>query len=495
MLGLALYFCSINLGAALTATSRSFSASGGKAPMLLHMGCIFAVALFFSLFLRRHFTPPRRLPWFVAAVAFLCLTVPFLTAGESTVSWGFLLPLAVAICLFLPLGLYLFFTAVPAERQGLALGSAIAAGELVWVAVLPLLHLFLSSSHRPEPVLHLFKFLGFCAAGAGACFALTLIGSAAPPPEPAQSAGKPGAGAARLAESVTPAGKRTLGWLFLAGAFYHTLFGLLLLDMPRASDSPHFFEDHYFLLLFLAPVAGFLLDKALSGKNGLPGALESPESRKPRERGLALFVLAGVALPVVLVPVLGFVTGHGLFSGLSVPLLGIRQVFLLTILVVTARLAVRSPYFPLLGSCAWGLMLLHLVGFWLGGLLAAQPVGQHLAAFALAFGCILCLWRFMRIAAALPHLREAPVLRTGDDTPPVPDDPAKLAAFAEAFALSGREVQVLEGAIRDIPLETLRQSLGISESTVRFHQTGLFKKTGQRNRRRLVLFFRAWKPE
>lgn len=264
-------------------------------------------------------------------------------------------------------------------------------------------------------------------------FALTLTGSTAPPAA-AQSAVKPGARDAGL-ESAASNGKRALGWLFLAGAVFHILFGVLLQDMPRASDSPHFSEDHYFLLLFLAPLAGFWLDKALSGKSG------PREQHGLHARGFSLFVLTGLALPVALVPVLGLVTGHGLFSGLSVPLLGIRQMFLITVLVITARLAGCSPYFPLLGSCAWGLMLLHLVGFQLGGLLAARPVAQQLAAFGLAFGCVLCLWRFVRIAAGLAQLWETPVPWREGGTPPQDEAPAKLAAFAEAFALSGRETQ------------------------------------------------------
>jgi len=44
-------------------------------------------------------------------------------------------------------------------------------------------------------------------------------------------------------------------------------------------------------------------------------------------------------------------------------------------------------------------------------------------------------------------------------------------------------------------LDALGDRLGISERTVRFHLSGILRKTGQVSRRRLVFFYATWMPE
>ncbi len=67
-------------------------------------------------------------------------------------------------------------------------------------------------------------------------------------------------------------------------------------------------------------------------------------------------------------------------------------------------------------------------------------------------------------------------------------------AFLDAFGCTARERAVLGYIISGLDVPAISEALGISESAVRYHQTGLFKKTGQATRRRLMDFFRTWKP-
>ncbi|MDR3361396.1 MAG: helix-turn-helix transcriptional regulator, partial [Desulfovibrio sp.] len=80
------------------------------------------------------------------------------------------------------------------------------------------------------------------------------------------------------------------------------------------------------------------------------------------------------------------------------------------------------------------------------------------------------------------------------DLPPYKDalaepDMEKFDRFAVAHDLTRRERELLLGMIQGASLEDLAGTFGIAISTVRYHQTGLLKKTGTSSRSNLLRSF------
>lgn len=403
---------------------------------------------------------------------------------------------ALSMCIFLPVGLYVFFTTVPQERQGVQLGLAMAAGELVWLAVLPLLHLLLQGLDAPEPVLYIYKLLGFVMAGIGVCFAVAVMDI-----PPLRISGHPsgdysGSYSDNMSEAAiveapnekaTPLGHgaKALPLLFGAGVFFYLLFGVALLGLPRASEYFHLSGIAPLLLTIVGPLAGIFLDRALN----------TPDERL-RNRRMFQYFLIMLGGAILAIPLWAVVAGFEFQAGLPVLLLAIRQVMFLTILVLTARLAGGSAFFPLLACFTWGLMLFHLPGIQAGTFFLAHSPARLALTATLAAGAVLFLWRAAtalnrHLALTPPLLSVSPAVVPQHATDEVA---AKLLAFSAAFALTKREHQILEGFIRRIPQDTLSEKLGISESTIRFHQTGLLRKTPASSKRRLLQFFTEWEP-
>lgn len=510
IIGMSLYFSAVNLGAALTTVSKSFPSGSGKIPMLAHLGGVFAVALALSLVLRfraKNAATPRPfriLPALLAAASLLCLASPLFISAQSAITWQSLIPPALAMCLFLPVGLHVFFETVPPERYGLFFGLAMGVGELVWVAVLPLLYLIAPEFNDPEPILYMLRLLGFVMTGIGACFAAVLVGLGSPPSSAVPfSTPLPGAPGSNISGTETPGGARpapgTLGpdnvepeesrqvramllLLFGAGILNSTLFGITLLNLPRAADSPHLTGYIHFFLTLAAPLAGALLDRTLSTRE-----------QTARDSRLQLYFTLLLGAYIAAVPVLSFATGFDNQGALPVLLLAGRQVMLLTILVLTAKTFRKNPFFPLVASFTWGLMLFHLPGIFAGNTLLAFPAIRGILMVVLAAGAIFCLRRTGRAWSALPARLQTP---ENPETPaPENENAGKLHMFAATFSLTKRETEVLGGIVRHVPHEQLGATLGISESTIRFHQTGLLRKTDMASKRHLAQFFAAWKPE
>ncbi|MDR2744127.1 MAG: helix-turn-helix transcriptional regulator [Desulfovibrio sp.] len=83
------------------------------------------------------------------------------------------------------------------------------------------------------------------------------------------------------------------------------------------------------------------------------------------------------------------------------------------------------------------------------------------------------------------------------DLPPDKDiaadpDMEKFDRFAVAHDLTRRERELLPGMLQSASLVDLAGKLGIAVSTVRYHQTGLLKKTGASSRSNLLRRFAAW---
>jgi DNA-binding CsgD family transcriptional regulator len=83
------------------------------------------------------------------------------------------------------------------------------------------------------------------------------------------------------------------------------------------------------------------------------------------------------------------------------------------------------------------------------------------------------------------------------DLPPYKDalaepDMEKFDRFAVAHDLTRRERELLLGMIQGASLQDLAGTFGIAVSTVRYHQTGLLKKTGTSSRSNLLRSFASW---
>jgi DNA-binding CsgD family transcriptional regulator len=224
------------------------------------------------------------------------------------------------------------------------------------------------------------------------------------------------------------------------------------------------------------------------------------ERFRPQSSGLVFFLLFALCPAVAAAPFLTLIYGLGVSDELSTLLLVTRQAMLLVLLVVTARFVGRSPWFPLLACIFWNFMLLHLAGIDLGFCLEAVPDVRMAVIFAVAAASVLCLCRFARSLRAVPELAAvAPELSPEEGLPPGEPvlqerqiDAAKLDAFGAAFDLTSRELQTLEFLLRYKEIALIAQGLAISERTVRFHFTGLFRKTGVSNKQRLMHFYTSW---
>ena len=532
LIALPLFFCGVFLGAALTTASRGYTVSG-VLPALAHTLFMLGLALWLSLHLRKHSRLPRRLSSILAVLAVLCLAASFFMPFAATpgaesggaLSWKYLMFPALCLCLCLPVGLSLFFEAVPKARQGVAVGCALAAGELLWIVVLPLLHLHVSGPGHPDAVLYLYAFLCFSIAAMAGCLSLALRGQgafgpdtsgqdtsgpaepdAAEPEAPAAAPRQPDIAHASPNTLVDAPSRKALLCLFAGGAFFSVLLGLALGDMPRGTGSPAFSGSLHFPLLFIAPLAGVVLD----------GMIRSPALlSRANYRALCLCLAAGIAA----VPVIGVFTGFGFTEPLPFLLLAVRLALMTALFVVTARLAGGSPFFPLLGGLVWSLLFAQHGGIMLADALRARPGLKIAAASALALGCIVLLRRFVLAAKNLPTLwngdeggpdgersaeaelaakreaakREA-AKREAAEREAAKREQDKRLAFAAAHSLTKREAEVLAVITGGNEKADIGAALGISENTVKTHVRRLLQKTKAANRQRLVYLYAEWRP-
>ena len=107
---------------------------------------------------------------------------------------------------------------------------------------------------------------------------------------------------------------------------------------------------------------------------------------------------------------------------------------------------------------------------------------------------ICCIFSLRLFKRALPDY--APEPQRNAVPPPAPrlDSEDKLLAFVAFFGLTSREEDVLACIIRGQNRADISDNLGISDSTVKFHTSGLLKKTAQPNSRSLSHFFNLWAP-
>lgn len=490
VLGAVLYYCGIHLLGILTALYSR--AAGGKNVFTgAHfIALAIAAGIIFLVFRRKlaaeksggpDWRFPPRLNW-------LCLLPLLLALGYLAASFFFSAdyvfsplstqPAVVLLGLLYPTGICLFCRAVPPGRQGLALALCMIAGEASWIFLLPLLDIAAASPLSSSQLLYLHKLIGVILLGVGACCSAALwqvrdSGLRLPlhgfePPE------RPGP-ADPAAPKSRPA-RRFMGWTAAGVLLFLILMGLETAAlMPRVTMQSGERSNLHLVLLAALPLAGWLADRAGGGDTALL-----------RRLGAAFVLTAAIA------PVSTALHGPGWSDELFGLLNFLRSSAQLLLFVLLVRLAGRSSLFPFGVVCVYSLFLFILPGTLLARALAALPGARPAAGFALLLGLGLCLWR------ALAWLRRQPgllaPLRDIAASPPVDAQAAgkKLAAFAAAFGLTRRESEILAGIARGLPPEAIQLELGISESTVRFHQTGLLKKTALPSRQRLASFYAAW---
>ncbi|GHV50972.1 hypothetical protein FACS1894168_2780 [Deltaproteobacteria bacterium] len=451
VLSLGLLYCSM----AFTAIVVNMSGSG-RPGTLLHFALVFAMAAGMVWAGRRW-----RLRGFLAGLSVLlglvCLAMPQLPDALflSIALRGKPPLLSICASLLFPVALALFFRAIPAGRESFFYGLVMALGEILWAVLFPLLTS--SSAGTPDNrLLYLFALSCLAMGGMGLLLGLTLWLRPAVSQAPARGS---------VGEKRVP-----LLWLFVAGAAFFALVGLETgMGQPKLALSPQFISLAHVLSLFLLPLTGYVLD-----------------SRKPER--LAVIFIWPLMAAVLLMPV--FVAVHlrgdlGLVALFCLSLV-IRQILLLVVFSTVGRLLKTHAWLPLLLALAHCLHLAQLGGVATRGLVADLPLGLFTAACLFAALTLFCLWRFRLVLQRRPELWELPQEET---------DPQKNLAFATSYGLTGREQDILLGLLRGMTLEDMEQELGVTMRTVRYHITGLLKKTGKPSRQKLLLYYNTWKPQ
>ncbi|MDR2799756.1 MAG: hypothetical protein LBB52_00635, partial [Desulfovibrio sp.] len=292
-LSMGLIYVSISFGM-IVLNLRDGGKFDGNLAALVHF--ILALAGGFGLFYTQKIwrNSSARLPFAVLAalIGLFCIVVPALPDEWLSLVYNGKLPMVSTNAgLFMALGLALFFRAAPAGREGLFYGLIMAFGELLWVALFPLLPggVDADPASGSRAFFHLSAFSCLSMGSAGLCLsaAFSLYGA-------------PG-----MARDVSPAGdnqpsvsrgtRSALLWMFAAGIVMFTFIGLEMgMRLPKAALAPSFVKLPHFIPLLFLPLAGKMLD----GEN--PGRL------------MALLI------PVcLLAPLLGLAQAKGLLDPLS----------------------------------------------------------------------------------------------------------------------------------------------------------------------------------
>ena len=512
---LVLFYLVHNIGTVFFQARGVPAEQGGNAVVAYFTG-IFTGALALALLERYHASrfsgssapgaPIISITW-VALLFMLVLPAVFcqisfrFTGWEGTPFNNFFQPMLWSMSL--PVALRLFFLRVRFESQALFFGIAVGAGHICWALLIPLaMHAGQIFSAGPEVLANGLenRFLSFLnitrnlmqLAFAGLCVHLARMHAAA---EPAHIAGEAGETACPYGAASPEGPKYSRRFLllllpFLACFFFNGFTGYLF--FPRLVGRGLYPEYMHLAQALFFPLLGLWITR--QNDTSLPRVFR---------------LLGGAVLSFAIFPLLLFLplADH---AGPSVSHQVGQLVYLVCaitqqILLYCGALAFSRfvPYsrFPALMICAvWLAAAVSIPGRFLAAwLLPALGLSPFLIACVLAVLCLVSLFALYR-AFPLPQVPFASLF-TGD-IPALAAQVAgnlperrKLDNFAIVFNLSNRETQVLSGYLQNLSLEDICVKLGIRESTLRYHQTGLFKKIGQKSRDRLVRFYETWKPE
>lgn len=470
ILALALFFISQTLGIYMTHSYRV------QQPwVLLNVAVYYASAFGFALFLFFLFPAKTRaghalrspVPLFLALCTVLAFTGHVLGL-QGHIPAFFMRAAAVGV--FALAALHAFFLFAPPRHKGLLLGLAVAAGELVWLVVLPVMGADMPPGPNPVLIrhLHMIQMTLQCAIGIllTTAFVIWRKAQADTPPEHA-----PGH------TPDHPVSASTLPLLFTAAALFYIVYGLASgMTFPRVG--PGISDRAHFPLLLFLPLAGALLDR---GGRGC--------------RPLLLILACLVFAAPLMVCIREAAIREVLYAALCVG----RQCLFVATLALAERLMRNRKPLPLPLALATILPAISMIGS------AASRLGGETflaggLAVALALAFTFLVFRVRSALVALPEMREetaAPMPDTEAQKAPVVH-PAfhseRLAAFAATHGLSEQETLVMEMLAQGRSSEEIAGALAVKTSTVRTYVVRLMRKTGTDSRAALMARYAAHHP-
>lgn len=398
----------------------------------------------------RRFFPPLPLLPALAVLLILSSSISAWQCGLSALGLR-----AFGVGLLWPLALYAFFLFTPKGSRGLLLGLLIAIGELIWIVLLPTLHLVVSDISTESLVgfMHRLQMVLQCAIG------LALVVFCAMKGKEEQGYPEPrGADAAPV----------TLPLLFAAAMLFYVAFGLISgVAFPKATRAA-ISENAHIALLLVMPAAGALLDRGV--------------------RAL-LAVLCGLA---IIAPAMLFLQNADTREALYIVLFVGRQGVFLATLLLADRLLQSGKRLPLCFALAY--IFVPLGSF--AGNVVARVLADNTFKATLAIGMVMLFAvLLLRLRGALSGL---PVAKVGDAPIPHPDlqlapgpayDPGRLAAFGLAYGLSRQEFSVMEMLTKQHSTQDIAKAMQVTESTVRNYIARVLKKTAVPSRAALMALF------
>jgi len=375
----------------------------------------------------------------------------------------------------LPVALSFFCRHAPRRAQPLYMGLAISAGHLCWLLLTPLT----ATANTPaslelEMTARFLPLLGLVRNLAEVIFALVcwmLVRTECRLPAP-QSA--PVRTESPEAVPSMPVGRLLRAALPFLCCFILNGFGGYIFFPRMAAHSANAEYAHLFLFL-LFPVAGFFM--ARQGNAFLV-------------RLLSAAVMCMAAAPLLLELRLPNAIAQTLYVAGSCA----EQVVLFCGVQASLRFAPAFNFHPLCYVAVWmisGISIpTHIFAKWIN-MLPSDPRFPLLAGVLL----ICCVYSLLQFKRALPAYVLEPKHSLAPSLEPQLASDDKLQAFVAFFGLTSREEEVLVGIIGGQNRAAISASLGISDSTVKFHPSGLLKKTAQTNSRNLSRYFNLWKSQ
>jgi DNA-binding CsgD family transcriptional regulator/MFS family permease len=433
-----LYFTAlIGLGFLWTGTAyivqayRMFGLMDGRTVNLFTMGVYYvcqaagigAVGMLFAK--RAAFAGGRALPLCTTVLAFVCTAASlFIPSLTVIISAGALLNLAIGVLS----GCYLtrLATNIPQERRGIVFGSAYAFGSLgTWLLSLPMGGRFLWHSQS------------FFAIAVPAALSLLLLRWLSPPP-------------------ATEDGGY-LHKIFKAKDIWLTAVVVFLLLMEQELGFAFPIKDAadgvYIEFTRIFYGAGLIIAGLVSDRN---------------RRWGAICCLAALAFPFAALALGSNVAGETIMWVLAYLFLGFLSVYRI---LVFSDISGKSglPAFAVLG------LLAGRLGEAAGTLGAGMFTGTPLiilsgAVFVLVIGLFFLLYQKLYNTIASPEEAEQ----------------RRHMEYVSRFGLSAREQEIFSFIIQGMSNTEIANTLYITESTVKFHASNIFKKTGLGSRLALI---------
>ncbi|MDR2124553.1 MAG: hypothetical protein LBP38_06195, partial [Desulfovibrio sp.] len=256
-LSMGLIYCSIAFGL-IVANLRGSGKSGGDPLVLLHFVTALLVGLILHRVAKKNGTanPGAPLAALTGLTGLSCAVIPVLPGDWPLLLFNGRPPMiSVSAALFIPLGLTLFFRTAPAGREGFFYGLIMALGELLWVALFPLLGGASDDLTASGRAFHLFTLNCLNMGGTGLCLGAAFYLYGAPKTNRNSPAG------ADKPPAVSADARMALLWIFGAGTGVFILLGLETgMSLPKTALAPGLITLPHFIPLFFLPLAGWMLD-------------------------------------------------------------------------------------------------------------------------------------------------------------------------------------------------------------------------------------------